>query len=182
MKITTTTLILFLSPVFSQKNKAPVVVTEHADYLVGKPNQQADLDSVMKAAGVKRLKCNPGYMGIDCTIPDSATMTKLSCYLKGKPGFSKGGVCINKDLENTGLYCPGSNIAPVAPTTYTRSTMPTAYTTPATSTAYATPTMPTAYTTPTTSTAYTTPAAPVACPLIVDIQKCMNKCVDDVLN
>ncbi|PVU93318.1 hypothetical protein BB560_006002 [Smittium megazygosporum] len=142
----------------------------------------------MDAAGVKRFKCVAGYLGLDCKIPDSATLYKISCYLKGKPGYYKGGVSVNNDLDNKGISCKEStvtSVVPTATTAYTTLTTSTAITTSTgytTSTAYATSTP---YTTPTTSTAYTTPttpAAPVACPLIVDIQKCMNKCVDDVLN
>ncbi|PVU89353.1 hypothetical protein BB560_006302 [Smittium megazygosporum] len=111
MKITITTLILFLSPVFSKKKAAPVAPAALA-YLVGKSNQQADLNSVMDAAGVSRLSCVPGYLGLDCAIRDSATMSKLSCYLKGKPGYKTGGLSINNDLENKGIACPKSADAP----------------------------------------------------------------------
>ncbi|PVU84672.1 hypothetical protein BB560_007291 [Smittium megazygosporum] len=105
MKTTITALILFLSPVFSA-----------VGVLSGKSNQLADLNSVMDAAGVKRFPCSPGYIGLDCGIPDNLTLNTLSCYLKGKPGKSAGAVFIYNDPTNS-----------------------------------------------------------------VDIQKCMNKCVDDVL-
>ncbi|PVU84618.1 hypothetical protein BB560_007302 [Smittium megazygosporum] len=195
MKITIITLILFLYPVFSKYGM-----------LSGRLGQKAILESAMDAAGVGRLTCKVGYIGLDCIIPDSET---------------RRGAFIDNDQENTGLFCQQTTVTSVVPTTttayttlttstayatpttstayatpttstayatpttstaYATPTTSTAYATPTTSTAYATPTMPIAYTTPTTSTAYTTPAAPVACPLIVDIQKCMNKCVDDVLN
>ncbi|PVU92421.1 hypothetical protein BB560_006060 [Smittium megazygosporum] len=144
MKITITTLILFLSPVFSQYGM-----------LVGKKTQKAALNKLMDTVGVARFNCVPGYLGLDCAIPSSESASKLSCYLKGKPGRSKGGLFINNDYENT-----------------------------VTSAAYTTPVAAVAPT-----DAPDVPGSPggpldarAACPLIVDIQKCMNKCVDDVLN
>ncbi|PVV03500.1 hypothetical protein BB560_002021 [Smittium megazygosporum] len=176
MKITISTLILFLSPVFSA-----------SEILSSKSNKKDDLNKVMDAVGVKRFKCSPGYIGFDCPIPNDQTLNKLSCYLQGKPGYSKGGVFIANDLENTGLSCPNKKVSTTTPTKTTTSTTPTTTTstTSTTSTAYTTPTTSTKTTTSTTPAVYTTPTMPAAraaCPLIVDIQKCMNKCVDDVLN
>ncbi|PVU85759.1 hypothetical protein BB560_006916 [Smittium megazygosporum] len=145
MKITITTLILFLSPVFCQYG-----------YLSGKPNQQADLNSVMDSAGVNRFPCSPGYIGIDCGIPSSATLTKLSCYLKGKPGKSAGAVFIYNDPENSGASCPGGAVAPAAAPGGAPGGVPGFI-----------PGVPVA-----------PGGAPGGAP---DIQKCMNKCVDDVL-
>ncbi|PVV01434.1 hypothetical protein BB560_004146 [Smittium megazygosporum] len=171
MKTTITALILFISPVFSQN-----------DILSGKSSQRAALNNAMDAAGIGRFKCVSGYLGLDCLITGDVNISKLSCYLKGKPGKSQGGIFMSSDQENKGYKCYTTTVAPTKPTastaytTSTTSTTSTAYITPTTSTKTTTPTTPAVYTTP------TMPAARAACPLIVDIQKCMNKCVDDVLN
>ncbi|PVU86502.1 hypothetical protein BB560_006699 [Smittium megazygosporum] len=171
MKITITTLILFLYPVFSQYGM-----------LSGRIGQKAILNSAMDAAGVSRLTCKVGYIGLDCIIPDSATQYKLSCYLKGKPGRSGRGAFIDSDQENTGRFCQQTTVTSVVPTTPNTSTTTTKSNTSTTPNTSNTSTTPNTSTKTTTTNTPTTPAAPVACPLIVDIQKCMNKCVDDVLN
>ncbi|PVU85403.1 hypothetical protein BB560_007029 [Smittium megazygosporum] len=110
MKITITALILFLSPVFSKSDLGPIIVKAN---LSGRGNQYSDINKVKQDAGVGSLGCLYGYLDIDCPIYDDATVTALSCYLKGKPGKSKGGIFMSNDLENTGASCPGSNVAPV---------------------------------------------------------------------
>ncbi|PVU86397.1 hypothetical protein BB561_006716 [Smittium simulii] len=98
------------------------------NYLSGKANQLGQLNAALSAAGLRGIRCMPGYIGLDCPINDVASASKMSCFLKGKPGKNQGAVFMYEDPNNT---APGSLRA--------------------------------------------------MCPLIVDIQKCMNKCVDDAL-
>ncbi|PVU86563.1 hypothetical protein BB561_006661 [Smittium simulii] len=126
-------------------------ITVNGIALSGKPNQRSELMDTLKNAGLTGITCNPGYIGLDCVINDPASISKLSCYLKGKPSKSQGAVFIYEDNQNTGKFCNEKLYPNVLP--------------------YPQP-------------PYPAPAPGnlrESCPLIVDIQKCMNKCVDDAL-
>ncbi|PVU93319.1 hypothetical protein BB560_006003, partial [Smittium megazygosporum] len=125
-------------------------------FLSSKSKSKVGLNSVMDAAGVSRFKCSPGYIGFDCLIPIDKTLSKLLCYLKG-------------------VVDPNST-SPSAPTAPTISTAPTA------SNSSAADVTPTAAPTGPDGAPDRPLDARAACPLIVDIQKYMNKCVEDVLN
>ncbi|PVU96774.1 hypothetical protein BB561_000971 [Smittium simulii] len=115
------------------------------ELLCGKGNQRSQLESALRQANAAQIRCNPGYLGLDCNVPAPHVVAEISCNLKGKPGKSQGGIFLYQDPQNTGKYCSKQQ-----------------------------------------QPEYEAPApAPgglrASCPLIVDIQKCMNKCVDDAL-
>ncbi|PVU90297.1 hypothetical protein BB561_004947 [Smittium simulii] len=111
------------------------------EVLCGRANQRSQLESALRQANAADVRCNPGYLGLDCAVANRDVGIRLSCNLRGKPGKNQGGIFLISDTENTGKYCNGQpESAPPAPG-----------------------------------------GLRAVCPLIVDIQKCMNKCVDNAL-
>ncbi|PVU86774.1 hypothetical protein BB561_006560, partial [Smittium simulii] len=93
--------------------------------LCGRPNQRSQLESTLRQANAAQIRCNPGYLGLDCNVPAPHVVAQIFCNLRGAPGKSQGGQQGGARGQQGG--------------------------------------------------------AGASCPLIVDIQKCMNKYVDDAL-
>ncbi|PVU88526.1 hypothetical protein BB561_004534 [Smittium simulii] len=128
----------------------------NGECLSGRPNQLAELEATLKDAGLVGIKCRPGYIGLDCDVYDKALISKLSCYLRGKPGKHQGKVFMWQDDNNTGKWCDEKKYPP----TVVAAAVAQARAAPAVAPA----------------------AERKACPLATDIQKCVNKCVDDAIN
>ncbi|PVU85852.1 hypothetical protein BB561_006889, partial [Smittium simulii] len=112
------------------------------EVLCGRANQLSQLKSALRQANAADVRCNPGYLGLDCVVENRDVGIRLSCNLRGKPGKDQGA----QQQKAPPPPPPPSQqeLAPPAP-------------------------------------ALAPGGLRAVCPLIVDIQKCMKKCVDDAL-
>ncbi|PVU96830.1 hypothetical protein BB561_000936 [Smittium simulii] len=117
------------------------------------PGKEKLIQEIRDELCYPNIKCSPGYLGVDCTILNNKMVDVIGCFLKGKTGKSGKGVSLMGDSENTGKFCNKKAYENHINNVCKKSVAPI----------------------------QATGVLRESSPRIVDIQKCISKCVDDVL-